>query len=177
MIDSVAHVIQVALTPVFLLSAIAALLNVFSTRLGRVSDRIDALSAQVEAAELGATTLEGAGHDDPAAQVRAARIAAQLAYLRRRSWHLDVAVATGAVAGALTCLAILLIFFGTLGNETVRAALFGTFGLAVVSTMASIAAFVAELLIASRGARRKAGERQASAEIRSGSPAGGQARA
>jgi hypothetical protein len=33
-VDSLTHVIQVALTPVFLLSAIAALLNVFSSRLG-----------------------------------------------------------------------------------------------------------------------------------------------
>jgi hypothetical protein len=33
-LDTVAHIIQVALTPVFLLSGIATLLNVFSTRLG-----------------------------------------------------------------------------------------------------------------------------------------------
>ena len=37
-VDSVAHIIQVALTPVFLLSGIGALLNVFNTRLSRVSD-------------------------------------------------------------------------------------------------------------------------------------------
>ena len=35
-VDSVAHVIQVALTPVFLLSGIASLLSVLSTRLARV---------------------------------------------------------------------------------------------------------------------------------------------
>jgi len=40
-LDSVAHVIQVALTPIFLLSGIAALLNVFSARLARVADRVD----------------------------------------------------------------------------------------------------------------------------------------
>jgi hypothetical protein len=40
-VESVTHVIQVALTPVFLLTAVAALLNVFSTRLGRVADRVD----------------------------------------------------------------------------------------------------------------------------------------
>jgi hypothetical protein len=44
-VEGVTHVIQVALTPVFLLTAVAALLNVFSTRLGRVADRIDQLSA------------------------------------------------------------------------------------------------------------------------------------
>ena len=39
-LDLVAHVIQVALTPVFLLSGVATLLNVFSTRLARVADLI-----------------------------------------------------------------------------------------------------------------------------------------
>src|SRR4029453_11828036 len=41
-------VIQAALTPVFLLTAVAALLNVFSTRLGRVADRVDLLSADLQ---------------------------------------------------------------------------------------------------------------------------------
>ena len=41
-------VIQLALTPVFLLAAVAALLNVFSTRLGRVADRVDLLSAELQ---------------------------------------------------------------------------------------------------------------------------------
>ena len=40
-VDTVAHVIQVALTPVFLLSGIASLLSVLATRLGRVADRVD----------------------------------------------------------------------------------------------------------------------------------------
>lgn len=39
-LDTIAHIIQVALTPVFFLTGIATLLNVFSTRLGRVSDRV-----------------------------------------------------------------------------------------------------------------------------------------
>jgi hypothetical protein len=37
-VDSVAHIVQVALTPVFLLSGIGTLLNVFNARLSRVSD-------------------------------------------------------------------------------------------------------------------------------------------
>src|SRR6478672_9874232 len=46
--QSSADVIQLALTPVFLLTAVAALLNVFSTRLGRVADRVDLLSADLQ---------------------------------------------------------------------------------------------------------------------------------
>ena len=35
--EAAAHIVQLALTPVFLLSGIAALLNVFAARLGRVA--------------------------------------------------------------------------------------------------------------------------------------------
>jgi hypothetical protein len=45
-LDLVAHVIQVALTPIFLLSGIATLLNVFSTRLARVADRVDQITSE-----------------------------------------------------------------------------------------------------------------------------------
>ena len=48
MFQSPSDVIQLALTPVFLLTAVAALLNVFSTRLGRVADRVDLLSADLQ---------------------------------------------------------------------------------------------------------------------------------
>jgi hypothetical protein len=38
-LDGIAHIIQVALTPVFLLSGIASLLNVINARLGRIRER------------------------------------------------------------------------------------------------------------------------------------------
>ena len=41
---SVAHVIQTALTPVFLLSGIGTLLNVFNQRLSRVADQYEHIS-------------------------------------------------------------------------------------------------------------------------------------
>ena len=50
-LDSVAHIIQLALTPIFLLSGIGALLNVFATRLARVADRVDQITKEMEAAE------------------------------------------------------------------------------------------------------------------------------
>ena len=42
--ESIAHIIQVELTPVFLLSGIATLLNVFATRLARVGDKAETIT-------------------------------------------------------------------------------------------------------------------------------------
>src|ERR1700719_2287643 len=82
-VDSVAHVIQVALTPVFLLSGIASILGVLSTRLARVADRVDALAEQLETAGL----------------TQRNRLLSRLAYLRRRSHILDVAVMMATLGG------------------------------------------------------------------------------
>ena len=139
-LDPIAHVIQVALTPVFLLSGIATLLNVFSTRLARVSDRVhrvlDALS------------------DADAVQAKA--LEAQLAHLHRRSVALDIAVVLGALGGAATCGAVLTLFVGALWDETVVSMLFGLFGLAVFCALGGICAFTAEMLMASIGIRLEA---------------------
>ena len=139
-VDVVAHIIQVALTPVFLLSGIATLLNVFSTRFARVAAQIDKLTA------------DAAGADGP----ELARIAAQLAALHRRSLALDAAVILGAVGGAATCAAVLTLFVGSLSNATVASALLLLFGGAVTCALGAIGAFTVEMLMAGVGMRAKA---------------------
>lgn len=142
-LDGVAHVIQVALTPIFLLTGIASLLNVFATRLARVSDKVDRLAqmlAQASAAE-------------------AAHLSLQLAFQRRRSVALDTAVVLGALGGVATCAAALVLFLGSLRDATVASALFLVFGLALVATIGALAAFVFEMLLASRGLRAEAASR------------------
>src|SRR5271156_2721432 len=93
-LDSAVHLIQLALTPVFLLSGIAALLNVFAGRLARVADRLDQLTPQLGTA--GDTASE--------------RIVREIRMLHHRSIMLDGAVILGTVAAAATCLSILTLF-------------------------------------------------------------------
>jgi hypothetical protein len=49
-ISPVAHVIQLSVAPVFLLSGVGAILAVMTNRLGRIIDRARWLEAQLEAA-------------------------------------------------------------------------------------------------------------------------------
>jgi len=116
-LDLVAHVIQVALTPIFLLSGIATLLNVFSTRLARGADRVDQITKAME----------------EAASDESVELARQLLHLRRRSIALDAAVVLGAIAAASTCASVFTLFVGALRNSTVASILFTTFGLARIS--------------------------------------------
>lgn len=136
-VDEVAHVIQVALTPVFLLSGIASLLGVFSTRLARVADRVHAVSDKIE----------GATPD------RRAELQRRLVFLQRRSHLLDAAVILSAVGGAATCMAAVLLFVGTLRNGAVVTLLLAAFGFALLCTVIALAMFLIEMLMASRGIR------------------------
>ncbi|WP_375275231.1 DUF2721 domain-containing protein [Methylorubrum thiocyanatum] len=135
--DSIAHIIQVALAPAFLLSALATLLNVFSTRLGRVADKVDALSV----------TLPGADGE------ARATLARRLAYLRRRSLLLDLAVVLASLGGVMTGAAVLTLFVGALRDASAASVLFACFGFALVCTILAILAFLAEILLAGRGVR------------------------
>jgi len=131
-LESAAHVVQLALTPVFLLSAIAALLGVFATRLGRVADQTDQLAAQPRDADRDA----------------------RLRVLRWRSRSLDGAVILAALGGAFTCGAVLALFLGAVGSAGAANLLFILFGGAIILAMGSLGAFVIEMLLAANGVRR-----------------------
>jgi hypothetical protein len=130
-LQDAAHVVQLALTPVFLLSATATLLGVFSSRLARVADRVHVLAM-----------LSGDDH------------VAELALLKRRSRVLDVAVVVAALGGGLTCVAVLILFLSELRETAAARYLFLSFGGAIVLTMGSLGAFVTEMLLTARGVRR-----------------------
>ena len=85
-------------------------------------------------------------------------LAAQLAYLHRRSLALDVAVVLGAVGGAATCGAVLALFVGALREATIASVLFALFGLAVFCSLGAICAFTAEMLMAGTGIRAEVAE-------------------
>jgi hypothetical protein len=123
-LEAAAHVVQLALTPVFLLSGVATLLGAFSARLSRVADHVDALSKEAPGPGTGEL----------------------LAVLRLRSPVLDVAVVLSALAGALTCVAVLLLFLGQMRGDGAARMLF----------LSSGGAFVTEMLLTGRGVRRTA---------------------
>lgn len=131
-VDNAAQVVQLALTPIFLLSGLAALLNVFSTRLGRISDQVDKLV------------------DDARNRPQ------QLARLRLRSRLLDIAVLLAAFAGALTCGAALTLFVGEIKTGGAGRLLFSLFGGALVCAIAALTAFSCEMILAGRGVRERA---------------------
>ena len=131
-LDAAAHIVQLALTPIFLLASLGQMLNVFTARLGRVADRIYRLA-----------------HDPKASRV-------ELRRLKLRSRILDGAVLFTALAGSLTCGAALTMFLGALRNQSAASLLFGLFGSALAFSVAALAAFGVETILSGRTIREKA---------------------
>jgi hypothetical protein len=148
-LNSIAHVIQVALTPIFLLSGIATLLNVFSTRLARVADRVEQITKQMNETD-GAQSVE---------------LARALLHLRRRSLALDAAVVLGAIAAAATCASVFTLFVGALRASTIASLLFTTFGVAIACTISAIAAFAVEMMMAGSGVRAEVARQRLSQQV------------
>lgn len=127
-INEYADVIQTSLAPVFLLAGTAAFVGIYSTRLGRVSDRLNEVMDKTPG-----ESRQG-----------------QLDYLRWRALVLEVAVILGVVAGICTSGAILNLLSGALSIRLKPENLFWFFGGAIVFLMLSLVAFLFELTAAGR---------------------------
>ena len=123
----IAHAIQLALAPVFLLSGIAAFLGVLTSRLARLVDRARILEREVRQAT--------APDPDQARE--------QLTEMARRSRFINVAITLATISGLLIAMVVALLFSGTfvpINLASYVAVLF------VVSMTALVGAFLSFLL-------------------------------
>jgi uncharacterized membrane protein (DUF485 family) len=132
--SDIAHIIQLAIAPVFTLAGIGALLNVIANRLARVVDRWRALE-------------EGLARDDAAAS-RAHHI--ELAVLDRRMLHIHRAIGLCTLAALMICLVIILLFTGQLIAIPVSAAVSVLFVISMSLLIVALVSFYIEVRIASR---------------------------
>ena len=139
-LDTTAHAVQVALTPIFLLSGIGLLMGLFNTRLADVSAHI------AHATELLAAAAEG--EDSP-------RLRVHLKRLGRRVVALDTAMILGALAAGSTCGAALSLFCWGVAKRRRRDWLFFLLGIALICTVGALTAFIADSLLAWHGLNRE----------------------
>ncbi len=125
-VSDLVAIVQTSLAPVFLLAGTAGFVSIYTIRLGRVSDRLN------EIADSGRALRE----QDPD--------------LRLRALTLVVAMILGAVAAICTGSAIVNLLAGALEIGLREENLLWLFGGAIVSLIASLVAFLFELLVCAR---------------------------
>jgi hypothetical protein len=132
-VTSVTHVIQLAVAPVFLLTAIATLISALNTRLGRIVDRIRVLQAQGPAA----ARSEAAGDREH-----------EFAVLSRRVHLSYLAILSAGIAGLFICLVVAMAFIGVLLEVDLAKLLAVLFVLAMISMITSLSLFLREIYLA-----------------------------
>ena len=139
-VTSVTHVIQLAVAPVFLMTAIATLISALNVRLGRIVDRQRTLQ---ESPQVG-------GWSDPVARQR------EFTLLARRVHLSYLAILSAVIAGLFICLVVAMAFVGVLFEVDLARTLAVLFILAMVSLITSLSLFLREIYVAV-AARQRAG--------------------
>jgi hypothetical protein len=130
-ISDITHTIQLAVAPVFLLTALGTTLSVLATRLGRIVDRARRVEARLEADE-----------------VSPASTTAELRALSHRAHLIHLALTAGTTAALLVCLLIAVAFVGYLFEFHIGAALAVLFILAMAAYVFALLCFLREVYLA-----------------------------
>ena len=133
-LGAIAEIIQISVTPVFLLVATGGLLNVFTGRLARVVDRSRVLIEQ-----WGET--EGQEHE---------RLVAELRVVDRRMDIINNSIAAAVACGIVVCLLVALLFAQAFVGFNLGAAAAWVFALAMLLLLASLVLFLVEVRLATR---------------------------
>jgi hypothetical protein len=135
-IAGVAHVIQLSVAPVFLLSGIGAMLAVMTQRLGRVIDRARTLETRVHAT---------------AADEKA--VHAQLATLSRRAKMVSRAITLCTTTALLVCAVIATLFLGASLRFDATIPVVVLFVVAMLTFFLGLLIFLREILLATASLR------------------------
>lgn len=129
---AVAHAIQLAVAPVFLLTGIGAMLGVLSNRLGRIVD-----FARVLESQLGAAGEKE--HSDTQAR---------LVLLSKRARLIYTAISLSALCALLICSAIVILFLEVFLSLEIPSVIGVLFILAMLSFIFALLCFLREVYIA-----------------------------
>jgi len=128
----VAHAIQLAVAPVFLLSGVGVVLGVLIARLARIVDRARAAEDRVR---------YDAAQDTPEAR-------AQLRVLARRARLINIAITLITITALLVALVIALLFASTFAPMNLATPVAVLFVLSMISLVVALVAFLLEVRIA-----------------------------
>ena len=134
-IDTIAHVIEISVAPVFLLAGISGLLMVLTNRLGRTIDRSRSLQVAAEKQLL---------------PEHKASIDHEMASLLKRSRFINLSISLATASALLVCLVIIMLFLGSLISINVSQVVASLFIVCMMILSAAFSFFLAEVFIAAR---------------------------
>lgn len=132
-ISDIAHVVQLSVAPVFLITGIGAMLSVLSFRLSRAVDRARVLETLLPAVT------------EPA---RSAPIQEELCVLSQRTRLINWAITLCTTSALLVCTVIMALFIGALVDLQVATVISVLFIVSMAALICSLLAFLWEIRLA-----------------------------
>jgi hypothetical protein len=132
LLQGITHTIQLAVAPVFLLTALGTTLSVLATRLSRIVDRARRVEARLR-------DEDSASHD---------RSVRELRMIDGRVRLIHWALTAGTTAALLVCVLIAVAFLGYLFDARVGTAMAVLFVAAMAAYIAALLCFLREVFIA-----------------------------
>jgi hypothetical protein len=130
----IAHLIQVALTPIFLISAIGVTLNVLTSRLARIVDRARAMESEA--------ALQ-ANNRYPGRDLHAA-----LRVMEQRARYINAAITLITVSALFIALVVVMLFVNAFLRWDLSAFIASMFILSMLALAAALLSFLIEVRIA-----------------------------
>jgi hypothetical protein len=135
-VTTVAHVIQLAVAPVFLLTGVGTLLNVMANRLSRIIDRFRVLEKMAPAAD------ELISHQD------------EMKILAHRERVIYWAISLSTTSALLICVVIATLFVGSVMGVQLTSAIALLFIVAMFALIGGLLSFLREIYIATGSIHR-----------------------
>jgi hypothetical protein len=129
----IAHLIQVALTPIFLISAIGVTLNVLTSRLARIVDRARAIEDELR---------------DPGHRHDGRDLHGTLVVLARRASYMNSAITLITLSALFIALVVVMLFVNAFLRWDLSVFIASMFILSMLSLAAALSAFLIEVRIA-----------------------------
>jgi len=136
-IDSIVRVIQLAIAPVFLLTAVGSLLAVLVGRLVRANDRYRDMKRSM------AEELQATGNQDPERLL-------EMSNLSRRAHLINTAITLCVCCALLVCVIIAILFVGSILDVGVATLISVLVVASMLALILALLAFLREVLLASK---------------------------
>jgi hypothetical protein len=136
-VSGVGRVIQLSVAPVFLVAGVSGLLNVLTSRLGRLIDRARVIEGQIKAR----------------GDIDEAEARARLEIFSRRARLISAAISLCTACASMICLVVMALFAGAFLGVDLSKFIALAFVAAMTSLFIALICFLREVLIATRALR------------------------
>ena len=145
-VNTVSHLIQLSVAPVFLIAGVGAILGVLSGRLAKITDRIERLNIKITEASQAPSDMQRRASDVSTDTLNALKL--QRRYLQIRAKNMNMAILFCILTGLLVASVIMIMFLSSFFAFDGGLLIAALFILGMAAFMLSLSLFVREIFMA-----------------------------